>query len=293
MASDDVIVRLDKIVFSYARRPPLFCEFDLAVRRGDHLGVIGANGSGKTTLFHLIVGLVKPQAGRLWVAGREISGNGDYPFARRKAGLLFQDSEDQLFCPTVEEDVAFGPLNQGLSKEQALDTVTRTLRSLGLEGYETRLSYQLSGGEKRLVALATVLAMGPEVLLLDEPASGLDPQAKRDLVSLLAKIDCTQVVASHDLEFIRATCTRVVTIDKGKLLADGPTDEVLGDEELMLAHGLEVPFSLDSVHGAALPHDHRHGLGPSHGHGHKAFHRAAEHKADTDAPPDEEGSAGF
>lgn len=274
----DVIVQLHDVEFAYPRRESLFRSLSLAVHRGDRLGLVGANGSGKTTLFHLMVGLLKMQRGRLEVLGRTITTEGDYRFARTKLGLLFQDSDDQLFCPTVAEDVAFGPLNLGLPADVVRRRVRETLESLSLAGYENRVSYKLSGGEKRLVALATILVMQPEVLLLDEPANGLDPQARRDLIALMARIPCTQVIASHDLEFVRATCARVVVMHQGRMLADGPTDAILSDADLMFAHGLEVPYSIEVERGQHVEHHHRHGVGPSHGHGHLADHDATEHR---------------
>jgi len=276
MDGDNALIGLDGIRFAYPGRPALFSGVEFAVRDGDRLGVLGANGSGKTTLFHVIVGLLRPQAGRLRAFGRDVRARSDFDAVRRQVGFLFQDSDDQLFSPTVREDVAFGPLNLGRSKAEVLRIVDETLERVGLAGYADRISYDLSGGEKRLVALATVLAMKPKVLLLDEPASGLDPQARSQLIELLAKIGGTQVISSHDMEFVRATCVRVVLMDKGAFVAEGPTDEILADAELMLRHGLEVPYSIEAHRGVV--HDHRHGAGPSHGHGHDATHDVEQHQ---------------
>ncbi len=276
MDGDNTLIALEEIRFGYPGRPELFSGLEFRVRRGDRLGLLGANGSGKTTLFHLVVGLQRPRAGRIRAFGREVVKPSDFGAVRREVGFLFQDSEDQLFSPTVREDVAFGPLNLGRSKVDALRIVDETLDWLGLTGYAERISYDLSGGERRLVALATVLAMKPQVLLLDEPASGLDPKARAELIELLARIGGTQVISSHDLEFVRATCLRVMVMDAGRLIAEGPTDEILGDAELMLRHGLEVPYSLGGHPGVA--HDHRHGAGRSHGHGHDATHDTDQHR---------------
>ncbi len=275
MDGDSALIALEAIHFGYPGRPKFFRGLDFTVRRGDRLAVVGANGSGKTTLFHLIVGLQRPHAGRIRAFGRDVRKRSDLDEVRRKVGFLFQDSEDQLFSPTVREDVAFGPLNLGKSGSEASQIVDETLAWLGLGGYADRISYDLSGGEKRLVALATALAMKPEVLLLDEPAAGLDPRARAELIELLARIGGTQVISSHDMEFARATCLRVAVMDNGKLIAEGPTDEILGDAELMLRHGLEVPYSIEAHRGVA--HDHRHGAGPSHGHGHDATHKLERH----------------
>ncbi len=274
MAADPMIT-LGELGFAYPGRKALFNALSLAVAEDERVGLVGPNGSGKTSVLHLIVGLLKPSAGKVMAFGREIATEQDCQFVRRKIGLLFQDSDDQLFCPTVSEDVAFGPMNHGATGEEARVIVSETLELLGLNGYEQRLSHELSGGEKRLVALATVLAMKPEALLLDEPGAGLDPRASRELVALLARIGGAQLICSHNMEFIRATCQRVILLDAGRVAANGPTDEILGNAELMLRHGLEVPYSIEA--GGHGPHDHRHGAGVSHGHGHLKAHDAREH----------------
>ncbi len=287
---DHTLIRLEGIHFGYPGRAPVFSGLDLQIHDQDRLGVVGANGAGKTTLFRLLVGLLRPGQGRLWAFGRAIENRADCARLRRNAGLLFQDAQDQLFCPTVGEDVAFGPLNLGHSPDEANEIVSRTLDRLGLTHLATRISYELSGGEQRLVALATVLAMRPRALLLDEPTSGLDPRSRRQLVEQLAGIGETQVIASHDLEFVRATCQRVAVIDQGRIVADGPTDCILGNEDLMLGCGLEVPHSLAAEGPAA--HDHHHGAGPSHGHGHSRRHDHAQHEdADHEQPAPEPGDA--
>jgi cobalt/nickel transport system ATP-binding protein len=205
MDGDHTLIQLEDVRFGYPGRPLLFDGLDFAVREGDRLAVVGANGSGKTTLFHLIVGLQRLSAGRVHAFGGEVARRADYEKVRRRVGFLFQDSDDQLFSPTVREDVAFGPLNLGKPREEAARIVDETLERLDLADYADRISADLSGGEKRLVALATVLAMEPQVLLLDEPANGLDPAARSALVELLARIGGTHVISSHDMEFVRAT----------------------------------------------------------------------------------------
>jgi cobalt/nickel transport system ATP-binding protein len=280
---DNGLISLEDIHFAYPGRAELFAGIDLYVEAGNVLGIVGANGSGKTTLFRIMVGLLHPQRGTITAFGQPIRSRRDYDDLRRRVGFLFQDSEDQLFCPTVAEDVAFGPLNLGKSRDEARAIVRQTLNSLGLADFAERISYELSGGEKRLVALATALAMRPEVLLLDEPASGLDPRARRELVEQLARIGGTQVIGSHDMEFVRSSCRRVVVIDAGRIIADGPTDAILGDASLMLSHGLEVPHSL--VAEAQFAFDHHHGTGPSHGHGHDTSHERREHAQGSDSSP--------
>jgi len=276
MDDNGAIVELEGVSFAYPGGEELFHCLSLSVRHGERVGIVGANGSGKTSIFHLVMGLNSPGDGVLRVAGREVRTNADFAFVRRKVGFLFQRSEDQLFCPTVEDDVAFGPLNLGLAETEARRVVGETLADLGLSDYAGRVTGRLSGGEKRLVALATVLAMRPDVLLLDEPANGLDPRTTRRLISLLTRIGRTQFISSHNMEFVRATCERVVVLADGDVVADGPTDDVLRDSGLMLRCGLEEPYSLEA-HSDRPAHDHHHGAGPSHGHGHDAAHTIEQH----------------
>ena len=279
MEDREILIGLESVHFAYPAAEELFHDLSLTVRRGERVGIVGANGSGKTSLFHLIMGLHEPASGTLTVCGRDVRTKADYAFVRRKVGFLFQNSDDQLFCPTVRDDVAFGPLNLGLSEAEADQVVHETLSGLDLWDYAGRITHRLSGGEKRLVALATALAMQPDVLLLDEPANGLDPRTTRRLIALLGRIGRTQVISSHHMEFVRATCERVVVLAGGRIVADGPTDCVLRDAPLLLRCGLEEPYSLEA-HPETPPHDHHHGAGPSHGHGHDAAHTAEQHVSD-------------
>jgi cobalt/nickel transport system ATP-binding protein len=178
---------------------------------------LGANGSGKTTLLHLAVGLLRPTAGQIVAFGKSRAAEADFHEVRRRAGLLFQDTDDQLFCPSVAEDVAFGPLNLGKPRTQVRDIVARTLNSLGLAGYEHRITYRLSGGEKRLVALATVLAMEPDVLLLDEPTAGLDEEATQRLLGVLCGLPQAMIVVSHQRLFREALANGAMTLRQGRI----------------------------------------------------------------------------
>ena len=196
------------------------CNFSL--RRGERVALLGPNGCGKTTLLHLIVGLLRPNAGQIEAFGRKRVVEADFHEVRRRVGLLFQDADDQLFCPTVAEDVAFGPLNLGKSRDEVRRIVAGTLDSLGLAGYEHRVTYRLSGGEKRLVALATVLAMQPDVLLLDEPSGGLDDAATERLVGVLARLPQAMLVVSHDRAFWEAVTTGVAELREGRVVAGLP-----------------------------------------------------------------------
>ncbi len=216
----DPLVRLAGVDFAYGPRPVLR-ECDLAIGPGERVGLVGANGSGKTTVLHLIVGLLQPAAGRVEVFGAARTREADFHEVRRRVGLVFQDADDQLFCPTVAEDVAFGPLNLRKPHHEVRQIVARTLAMLGLSGYEDRVTYKLSGGEKRLVALATVLAMQPEVLLLDEPISGLDEESERRVTDILLGLPQAMLIVSHDGEFLRRVATRTVRLRDGRL-EDGP-----------------------------------------------------------------------
>jgi cobalt/nickel transport system ATP-binding protein len=171
-----------------------------------------------------------------------------------KVGIIFQDSDDQLFSTTVSDDVAFGPLNLGLPPEEVRQRVAEALERVGLKGFDNRVPFHLSGGEKRRVALAGVLAMGPEILLLDEPSSHLDPRGRRELIHLINDLKVTKIIASHDLEFILEACRRAIVLDGGRIVADGPARSLFADRALMTAHSLEVPHSL-TPH--ASPHHQR------------------------------------
>jgi cobalt/nickel transport system ATP-binding protein len=220
MTAGAPLIDLAGIHFSYPGGPPVLRDLDFRLYAGDRVGIIAPNGSGKTTLFHLIVGLVKPLSGRMQIFGQEVREEKDFAEVRGRIGLLFQDADDQLFSPTVLEDVAFGPLNLGKSKEEAASIASRTLASLGLSGFEDRITFKLSGGEKRLVALATVLAMEPEVLLLDEPANGLDVKIRATLMQILHGLNLSYILISHEMDFLSATTTTIYTMEGGKILLD-------------------------------------------------------------------------
>lgn len=214
------LIRIEGLSFAYPAGRPVLHDLDFALGAGERVGIIAPNGSGKTTFFHLIMGLLKPTAGRIEVFGREVRGEGDFAEVRRRVGLLFQDADDQLFSPTVLEDVAFGPLNLGRSRADAMAIARRTLEFLGLGGFEDRITFKLSGGEKRLVSLATVLAMEPEVLLLDEPVNGLDTRTRAKLIDVLRALDISYVLISHELDFLTAVTDTVYTMENGRILLD-------------------------------------------------------------------------
>jgi cobalt/nickel transport system ATP-binding protein len=219
--SKETIINLEGISFGYpGSGSNIIDNLDLKLFRGERIGLMAPNGSGKTTLIHIIMGLLKPLAGNIEIFGKKVCTEKDFEKVRRRIGLLFQDADDQLFSPTVLEDVAFGPLNLGKSKEEAIDISRKTLDLLGLAGFEDRVTFKLSGGEKRLVSLATVLAMEPDALLLDEPTTGLDNSTKTKLIDVLTNLDLSYVVISHEFDFVDAITDNVYTMDKGKIIKD-------------------------------------------------------------------------
>lgn len=223
MVNSDIVIRLEGVSFGYPgdqSRRPVLDDLHLQINRGDRVGLIGSNGSGKTTLFHLIMGLLYPTQGEIEVFGEKRMQEKDFREVRAKIGLLFQDSDDQLFCPTVAEDVAFGPLNLGKSQEEATAITQGVLKDLGLEGFGDRVTYKLSGGEKRLVALATILAMQPEVLILDEPSAGLDVETLERLIHILESSDLTYLIASHNGDLLERTSQIVYRLNGGKVIRE-------------------------------------------------------------------------
>ncbi|MBW2337789.1 MAG: ABC transporter ATP-binding protein [Deltaproteobacteria bacterium] len=218
MNSGPPIINLKDINFSHPGGKAVLNHLDFKFYNGDRMGLVAPNGSGKTTLFHLIMGLNKPTSGDMELFGKTVTTAKDFEEVRRRIGLLFQDPDDQLFSPTVIEDVAFGPLNLGKSKEKAQNIARRTLANLGLEGFEDRITFKLSGGEKRLVSLATVLAMEPDVLLLDEPLTGLDSDTSSKIVEIISNLDQSYIIISHDIDFLLYTTNQICSIKHGQII---------------------------------------------------------------------------
>lgn len=210
------IISLKNISFSYGNRVVLK-DLNLEIYEGERIGLTGPNGSGKTTLLYIIMGLLRPNSGKVEVFGKVREKEKDFIEVRKRIGLLFQDSDSQLFCPTVKEDIAFGPLNLGKKREEVMDIVRETCEILNLKGFENRITYKLSYGEKRLVALATVIAMKPECFLLDEPSSGLDEDTVGRLLNYLKNNLNTQLLISHDKDFIREATNKVYFLVGGKI----------------------------------------------------------------------------
>ncbi|MGB0694468.1 MAG: energy-coupling factor ABC transporter ATP-binding protein [Rhodospirillaceae bacterium] len=220
------LFELRGICFAYPDGHRVLEGIDLRLSPGDRLALLGDNGAGKSTLLQILVGLLRPTGGQIIAFGSERSEEKDFLEVRRRAGFLFQDPDDQLFCPTVAEDVAFGPLNLGKSRAEAGILVEETLAQLGLAAYADRITHKLSGGEKRLVALATVLAMGPEVLLLDEPTNALDAKARDRLLEILSGLPQAMILISHDAAFTETLATRSVLLDQGRIQDQTPYNPI-------------------------------------------------------------------
>lgn len=218
MKSKIPLLELRNISYSYpSHNASLLSRINFSIST-ERIGLIGPNGSGKTTFFQIIMGLLKANSGEILLDGTAVTNEKDFRRLRRRVGLLFQHSDDQLFSPTVLEDVAFGPLNLGVAPEKAKEISIRTLDHLGLNGFEDRITHKLSGGEKKLVALATILSMEPQLLLLDEPSNNLDPATRERLIAILRGQDLAHIIISHDLDFLASTCTRLYTIRDGQLI---------------------------------------------------------------------------
>jgi cobalt/nickel transport system ATP-binding protein len=243
------------LTFRYPDGSQALRGVDLHVRHGERVALLGPNGAGKTTFMLHLNGLMTGTGG-LEVAGLQV-GRATLHDLRARVGLVFQDPDDQLFMPTVAEDVAFGPLNMGLGRDAVAARVAEALGAVRMAHVADRPPYQLSMGERRRVAIATVLAMQPALLVLDEPSANLDPRARRELLDVLAGIERTMLVTTHDLPLAAELCERAVILAGGRVVGDGPCDDVLADEELLAAHDLELPggFELSRVRRRPRPGD--------------------------------------
>ena len=217
MSSDESFFKVTGLSYRYPRRGVVLDQVDFDLKRGERVALTGPNGAGKTTFLHLLVGLKKPKTGQIWAFGKTRNDEKEFVEVRARAGFLFQDPDDQLFCPTVLEDVAFGPLNLGKSRTEALQIAKDTLASLGMAGFEERITHQLSGGEKRMITLAAVLAMEPDVLLLDEPSNALDVKARQRLIDTLLSLPQAMVIVSHDADFVDQLSTRELRLENAAL----------------------------------------------------------------------------
>ncbi len=231
-------VRIRGLNFAYPDGYVALRGVDFCAEPGERVAIVGPNGAGKSTLMLHLNGILRGE-GRIHVGDLEVT-EPNLRRVRAEVGLVFQNPDDQLFSPTVFDDVAFGPIYMGLPESEVRQRALRALEQMGVEAYAERVSHHLSLGEKKRIAIATVLAMEPRVLALDEPSSGLDPRARRTLIQLLDRLAPTMLISTHDLRLVKELCPRTVILDDGQVAADGPTSTVLGDEKLLEAHGLEL-----------------------------------------------------
>lgn len=232
----ELAIEIRDLCYSYPDGTPALQGVSFQVERGESLGLIGPNGAGKSTLLLHLNGILRGD-GEVKVGGMPVN-DGNLKQIRQLVGLVFQNPEDQLFTPTVLDDVAFGPLTSGLAKEEVEARVAQALEQVGMSGYERRAPHHLSVGEKKRVAIATVLSLQPEILVLDEPTVDLDPRARGRFVRLLEGLPLTKVIAAHDLAVVERLCAKVVVMDQGTIAAQGPTPEILANHHLLAQHGL-------------------------------------------------------
>ena len=304
--AEELSIRVEKASFTYPDGHEVLKEISCAVRRGEKVALIGPNGAGKSTFMSLLNGVEMPSTGKVIIDALEVNRQ-NLTQVRRKVGIVFQDPDDQLFCPTVFDDVAFGPLNLGLAPDEIHARVKDALALVGLTGFEHRSSFHLSFGERKRLALATVLSYQPEILVFDEPSTNMDPLNRRKLIKWLQGSDKTILLCTHDLDIALEVCNRCVMLVDGRIVADGPADEILYDRHLLESNNLELPLALmthellhdklrtgqmDAEHRRIIEsflHAHRHTHGPGqhehvhlhiHPHGHEHLH---EHPHDQHA----------
>ena len=236
------MIEFRNVRFSYENTAEVIKDMSFVIEDGESVGLIGANGAGKSTVMKLLLGLVFGE-GRILIDGIEVKKD-TLPDIRRKLGFVLQNSDNQMFMPTVFEDMMFAPLNYGMSREEAEAKVDQILGRMGLGFLKNRYNHKISGGEKRMAAIATVLAMDPEAILMDEPTSALDPYNRRIVINMIRELPQTKIITSHDLDMIMDTCSRVILIADGRVAADGPAEVILRDKELLEANHLELPLRL-------------------------------------------------
>ena len=240
LATTPAVLQLQSVSFAYDAKLPVLHQLDVEILAGERVGLIGPNGAGKSTLFLLATDILAPAQGRIQLLGTAVQ-KGQF---HAELGMVFQNTDDQLFCPTVWEDITFGPRNMGLAEEEVTRRAEAALAATGAQKLAQRDIHHLSGGEKRLVAIAGILAMQPQMIIYDEPSTGLDMRTRRRLIPILQQSAPTLLVASHDLELLLEICTRVIVLDEGRIVANGLPADIMGNAELMHAHGQERPHSL-------------------------------------------------
>ena len=236
------MIEFQNVSFSYDGDRPVVEDLNFTIGKGESVGLIGANGAGKSTIMKLLLGLLNGQ-GQISVDGIPLNKQ-NLPVIRQKIGFVLQDSDNQMFMPTVYEDMIFGPRNYGVSKEETDRRVDDVLKCLGLQELKHRYNHKISGGEKRMAAIATILAMEPEMILMDEPSTALDPVNRRTVINTVNRLPQTKLIASHDLDMILDTCQRVILLAGGAIVADGDAETILRDRELLEANRMELPFCL-------------------------------------------------
>ena len=236
------MIEFRDVNFAYEKNNNVLHDMSFRIEKGESVGLIGANGAGKSTIMKLLLGLLQGE-GQVLIDGTEVKKE-TLGEIRAKLGFVLQNSDNQMFMPTVYEDMIFGPLNYGLSREVADKRVDDVLERLHLEDLKHRYNHKISGGEKRMGAIATILAMEPAAILMDEPTSALDPYNRRIVINTIRELDQTKLIASHDLDMILETCDRVILISGGRIAADGPAREILSDKELLEANRMELPLSM-------------------------------------------------
>lgn len=236
------MISFQNVNFCYELEHPVLKDINLTIADGEAVGIIGANGTGKSTLMKLLLGLM-PYEGDILVDGLRVEKK-NLAVIRRKLGYVLQDSDNQMFMPTVYEDMIFAPRNYGLSAAEAEAKVDAVLEKLGLTALKHRYNHKISGGEKRMAAIATILTMEPEAIIMDEPSVALDPYNRRAVIRAVNEMTMTKIIVSHDLDMVLETCRRVVLISGGQIVADGPAQEILRNRELLEQHRMELPFCL-------------------------------------------------
>lgn len=241
-----VSIRVEHVDYSYEKSHPVLKDITFTANEHDCIGLIGANGVGKSTLLKLMVGLNLDYKGSIDIGGISVVKE-NLPRIREKTGYVFQDADSQLFMSRVYDDLAFAPRNYRLSDAEVEKRVQQALEMVHIEHLKDKQIYKLSGGEKKMVSIATILAMMPDVILMDEPSIALDPKNRRNLIHLLNQLDQLKIIASHDLDMVLDTCSRVILMSDGKIVRDGGAREILSDKELLEAHGLELPFCMQGA----------------------------------------------